>query len=278
MLDGYKTWYAGCDYVRFTYKPVENNTDVRRVLRQALLDAMVSEEGEIPELSPWSWLGYYGEGCSHGAYGQSYQGSLLQASGAAAQSLCKVYGRFDAVPRCDMQFTVVYGEDRPDTARHVADASNLAARGQGARGWACRHIDGYGKGDTAYLGSRTSETFVRVYDKSREAGIEKDGWHEWRFECEFKGKQAVSIMSEYLESGATMEAAASIVCRTLERRGVTLPLPEGVRATEDVRWEVAPSSLERRLAWFRNQVAPSIEKAVAQGATRQMILDALGLS
>lgn len=278
MLDGYKTWYSGCDYVRLTLKPVEDYTRLRRVLRQTLLDVMVTEEGEVPELTRWAWLGYVGEGCAHGAYGLSYQGGLLQASGAKAQALCEVRPLYDGVPRIDMQFTLVYDKDRPNVARDVANASAMASRGKGGTGWGVAHIDGFGKGDTCYLGSRTSDMFIRVYDKSRERGDLKHNWWEWRIECEFKGKEAAAVYSEYQEGGCRMEHAVSIVARTLKRRGIEVPLPADVRPTDDIKWEIGPTSAERRLAWFSTQVAPSIEKVLAAGYSRDDVLAALGLS
>jgi len=56
------------------------------------------------------------------------------------------------------------------------------------------YIRGTPDGTTAYIGSRASERFYRVYDKHAESkGTYPLG--AWRFECEYKGSRARAVAS-----------------------------------------------------------------------------------
>lgn len=52
-------------------------------------------------------------------------------------------------------------------------------------------------GYTVYVGSRTSETFFRAYDKALQLGLEDEQWH--RFEFEYKGDTAAAIVDCVLD-------------------------------------------------------------------------------
>lgn len=57
------------------------------------------------------------------------------------------------------------------------------------------------KGKTLYLGSRSSESFVRIYDKGQETGEKGPG--EWvRVEAEFKNAKAQAVRDQLLDSTA----------------------------------------------------------------------------
>lgn len=80
--------------------------------------------------------------------------------------------------------------DVRDSEFSVQDYAKLIRRGEyKARAKKPNLIDGFGNGDTLYIGSRQSERMLRIYDKAKEQGINGD----WiRIELEIKGKKSRS--------------------------------------------------------------------------------------
>lgn len=71
-------------------------------------------------------------------------------------------------------------------------------------------------GKTITFGSRTSSTFIRIYDKAAEQRVKGLTWT--RFECEFKGDRADAVFKEWISAGMTAEALISIMAGSIDFR------------------------------------------------------------
>lgn len=134
------------------------------------------------------------------------------------------------------------------------------------------------KGQTLYIGSRHSDQFGRLYDKGVQAEIEKPG-HMWRFEVEFKKPRADSIAREIMACRETCGLDTGITAylhQWFTMRGVR-PL----FTTEDqpfvIEVERKVTTEERKLAWLRTQVRPTVEKLFSMGLGDE-VQEALGFT
>jgi hypothetical protein len=233
--------------------------------------------GKPVDAKPWSGLGYYGQQIGKVAFGSSSQGALLQASGHTAHELMELGPQWVNCSRLDVQATLWFERGGPELPLYMARAS-LAAR-EGAMGtpWQVTSIDGHGKGNTTYIGSRTSEVYVRIYDKGAESGDE-DYEGAVRFEAEYKGKAATRILNDTEGVLPCAEWWYSVVARTLLRRGISLPAVSELAYIPTPDDEPAVSDEARRLAWLAGSVAGVVAKLIAGGVDRGLIVDTLGLS
>lgn len=268
---------AGADYLRVTVKGDEIGRELAKVYRKiAYATVAHHREGETP-FEPWAWLGYYGERCAGVAYGSGSQGAILQVSGPSAQTAMEYNPPWDNVARLDIQYTVWLAEDSPGLGERIADLSSWASKTTRGGRWKTRLQKGYGTGDTAYIGTRGGDRFLRGYDKARESGGQEVYRNAWRFEVETAGDLAPQVWPDKGASAPGQEYWAGYVCQEFRAKGVPLRRPpDGARASVPA-YPKEKSGTDRRLAWLRNQVAPSIEKLVADGVSRETVLEALGL-
>lgn len=270
-------WFAAFDYVRLTRRVQQDDEAAKALYGKAAYGSVASGDGEVPTFKPWAWQGYYGESCGNAAYGAGNQGTLLQASGWAADNLQGMGLPFDNAPRVDMQVTVWFDKDIPYIAKWGAELSNNARQNVHGGKWAIKVIDGYGSGDTLYLGSRTSENYIRVYDKWRESGKDEAYKYAWRFEVELKNTRAVEAWSGACSLRQSPETIAGTVRWYLASRGVYLPRTVSSVLAARPEKPNRDTDNERRLAWLYNQVRPSIDKMLATGVPLDRVLSALGL-
>lgn len=114
-------------------------------------------------------------------------------------------------------------------------------------------------GETVYVGSRQSDAMLRIYDKSKEYGL--DLGKVWRWEVEYKGQLAPIVVSEVADGGLTR--AREIIFQEARKKSVPSPVIEASRGVK--RERVAASSAEMQLAWLARQVAPTVRWLTALG-------------
>jgi phage replication initiation protein len=132
-------------------------------------------------------------------------------------------------------------------------------------------------GHTIYLGSRSSDIFLRVYDKKLEQ-IKKENnsiSSEWiRWELEIKGTQAISLSRLIRERTPLGTLTVGILSHYL--RLINLDNENKSRCTTNPIWEkfifgIAPlrlsverkeTSIDDKKRWIRKQVAPTIAAIV----------------
>jgi len=275
---GVRMWGAWVDYLRLTLAAEYVDHSARERYHMAMVSSSRSSaSGDIVQ-RPWSVLGYYGMQQGSVAWGESAQGLIIQASGASASNLLAQNLPYSGVPRIDLQLTVWYDEHKPGEARRCADEASLFRDKRARRAVKMRLIDGFGGGDTLYIGRRGKNSrFVRIYDKWRESGEAEEYLHAWRYELELSDSYAMVTYRELLGLGETDATVSSMVVNELARRGVTIPVTRGEEVLPSVQRRRRPNDADRRLRWLREQVAPSLQKLVADGVSRETIAAALEL-
>lgn len=270
-------WDAAYDYVRLTAKELPGDDETAFLYQRAARHVLARVEGEAHNFKQWYWLGYRGETCDCVQYGTGPAGHIFQASRWAADDARGLALRYDGVPRVDVAVTLWYEQDDPGVAERVADRSAAISASKGAVGWKVNLRKGYGNGDTAYIGARTSDCYIRVYDKWREGGQKEEYRYAWRVECEWHNEAAASIWAAAGSSSPGREYLAAIVAGECRRRGVYLPAlaPRGLPIPP--RYRRVETTTESRLAWLENQVAPAVASLMADGVRPDHICGILGI-
>lgn len=271
-------WHAGIDYVRMTGKREGIYGDLAALYRKAAYSLVGSTcEGEV-SFKPWAWLGYYGETCNGVSYGSGPQGAIFQVSGWRASDVREMGLPYDGIPRCDIQATLWFPQDEPGLGARVADRSAKASGTMRGGRWKVRYIDGKGDGDTTYIGSRSSDSFLRIYDKQRESGDHEGYAYAWRFEAETADEKAREAWAAEGALPPGRDYWYAYVARALRARGVWLPGVSSVRLAAAPPRPKDEDIVGKRLAWLRNGVAPAVDKLLASGVPLSTVLEQLGLS
>jgi len=266
-------WSSGVDYARLTYTSAERGAWAYEVYRQYIQDLCRFYTGEAPT-SGWGFQGYTGEIAGKAASGLRPDGAILQVTSSWADAADMLAMPYTGVPRLDIQVTA-WGHASPATVpRKVADASFAASREVEHRPWEVACYDKYGKGDTAYLGSRNSEWFVRVYDKGAESGQEEYAG-AIRYEVQLTGRTAAKVYGELAQKWEDPHRKAAVVAGYLAARGVALPewVSVGSVPRDVVRKE--ESSTDAKLRWLATQVAPTLGKLMRAGVSYEQLHEVL---
>lgn len=180
----------------------------------------------------------------------SWSGSALKTVNPMA--ILKMCGRQDGTPtRIDLAV------DCPDTFDQYDLYATLSA-GQAKTASRTHQLIQSNKGWTIYVGSRTSEKFLRIYDKQAEAGLEEP---LTRVELECKGDYAEAISAYVLQHGYShfpeiIRAYCDFPDNPAWVEHLTYPIVfEGVPKPEK-------QSDTRR--WLMESVAPSLAKIVKE--------------
>lgn len=268
-------WYAAPDYVRLTAKGGKNVSAIERTYEWAGR-TVADWLGEKPsDAKPWGANGYQGTSIGPVAWGLGREGGCLQVSGPGAEKLREINPPWDNVSRLDIQVTFWFEEDWEGIARDVARKSSSAAAAARHRPWGVQHINGYGAGDTCYIGSRKSAVFLRAYDKWRERGKEESWRHAWRFEVELKESKGVAYWEGARGSVPSADYWSAATLPFWSDRGITLPrcVPHTLATAECV--PRARTTTESRLRWLAESVAPSVRKLQRAGVSLAEIAEAL---
>lgn len=113
-----------------------------------------------------------------------------------------------------------------------------------------------GAGLTVYIGSRTSERFVRIYNKAAQTGTQRP----WvRIECEVKGDSARAVGSAILHAG---NGGLSLVAQSVIRRVVHFDCKAWKAVLSGDEIEIGTPKIEERQteAWILGSVAKAIAK------------------
>lgn len=211
-------------------------------------------------VKPVAPMGYDGWQVGPVFGGARADGFMLRVSGAGANVAATLWGEDVNITRLDVQATLRSAEDIPGWGQVSLFQAETEQKKYPRRGGYPHMIliDGRGRGDSVLVGSRTSDRYGRMYDKARES---EDPAYErcWRYEIEFKGAMAVAAMRHI--AGSEDRRQASGVLALAEFREWRFPVP-AVEMPEGTRTYVpAPySDNERRLAWLKRQVEPTIRQ------------------
>lgn len=266
---------AGIDWLTMTYRTQAH--DYQQWLQDCLSALqLLIDEGNSPR--PGATLGYKGTQAGSLYLGERQVDGMCRISSSwAGKMFPRVMRDGAGVSRLDLQVTVWNPPDGKDTGSNAYDAAckhNDTLADANKR--AIRFQTDYAGGYTCYIGARGSEHFARIYDKGRESN-EAEYAGAWRFEVELHDKPA-KLAAYYLYS--KKHGLAEIIVRTLVRyfaeRGVRVPFSAKEGATATISSTSPKSDADKKIAWLREQVAPTVRKLREMGLEAAAI-DALGL-
>lgn len=247
--------------------------------KQAILASRAAEwqlrrQQEGYQVREFRWSGYDGETVDGITWGTREDGAMLRMSGEVAHRHALTALTFASnVSRIDAEVTIQCPSSSVNFAEHAHDACRVDARV--ASGMTKTSIiRSTPRGTTAYIGSRSSDRYFRVYDKTAESDGAYPQW-SWRYEVEYKKDRAWRVAQHLLKAKGSPESIRQVVEQAFFDYSVVLPclaLPPGWR-DKGTRQE---TNDERRLAWLNRSIRPMIEK-LSEGCSRATILEALGL-
>jgi DNA relaxase NicK len=220
--------------------------------------------------APFRLMGYEGWAVGRVRFGRRDGPALLQLSGDLAEKNADtLVPHATRISRVDIAVTVRLDPADPFLGEtSYAEASNhYAEHPASALPWIVQTGSG---GCTAYVGSRTSDRFLRIYDEG--AAHYKSCW---RYELECKGTSAkpmaLAVVSAadrpaFIQQQLHHYCLAHGIGPAFDDRGGRVLIP-GFRRRSDT---------ESRLNWIRRSVNPAILSLLSE-VDRAEILDALGL-
>lgn len=261
---------TGIDYLTATQRPGPS-TDLLKVLADRWIMARSSEGYQV---KPWHWMGYDGE-CTDGiSCGSRPDGWIIRLSGRVATTHgYQVLRLSRQVSRIDLQVTIL---DIGPWFNWAGECIRKALEDERVKSGITRTTIIYGtpEGSTAYVGSRSSERYFRVYDKHAESkGAYPLG--SWRWEVEWKGDRAQRVAERVKGQSATPQACLEYVTGAFGDYGIVLPcesLPSGWRDS-CIHEE---TNDEKRLAWLEASIAPVVQRMIASLGP-DTVMEALGL-
>jgi DNA relaxase NicK len=128
--------------------------------------------------------------------------------------------------------------------------------------------------ETLYSGRRSSDVYLRCYDRGAKAKDERFAGH-LRYEVEFKSHRARFILSQMLRSESDHLECAAQCLKMFRDRGCRLPAPK--QPASLFQCPPRTTDVDKRLTWLRNQVQCTVQSLVALGYLSET-LDALGLN
>ena len=268
---------CGVDYLTTTWPTAVNDTimiSTSNVMDWAQRRACARGKGDW--VKHWAWQGYVGYSCGPVQVGERLDGCILRLSGVAAHDwLTAGFPAGHNISRLDVALTV-WGVTEQSTAiaRHKDEAieeRNILH----SRPFRVTLIDGNGDGDTLYLGSRTSEQFVRIYDKERSPNSEPTYKTALRYEVECKEGLARHVYERCIIGGYSPGNCHAVLTGLLARRGINPLGTRGVQPATIKPSDLRKSSVEDTLSWLETQVRPSVRRLMEQGYAREVV-NALG--
>jgi hypothetical protein len=269
---------CGFDYLTTTWKDRIRDTalgSARSVIKWA--ERRQVREGGKNFTKPWAWQGYTGYQCGQVCVGERPDSSIVRLTGKAAHDWAS-----DGLPtghnisRLDISLTIWGVLDQSELiARHNVESVDYR-KSLRSRPYAVSRIDGNGDGDTLYLGSRTSEQFVRIYDKERAPNSDNSYKTALRYECECKEQLALSAYQGCVNPRYSATSCLSVLTGLLARRGVSPALVGSIQSKPIAITGVPISDLESTLSWLKVQVKPTVSRLMREGFEEEVLI-ALGL-
>jgi DNA relaxase NicK len=230
---------------------------------------------------PFRLMGYSGTRVGRVRWGERDDSGLLQLSGQLATDHFDAVWNYGALfTRLDLAVTVRTSVlDDGVAMRHFDEAKAFALEHPRAAAVSLvRNSDG---GSTCYLGSRSSDFYLRIYNKQREceAAGDPEGaeYYErcWRYELELKGAPAASVAGQLRYSADRPGLVRSLLHYWVSHHGLE-PIFGLEGPPERLVGFRRRSDRLTKLVWLSKQVRPTVQWLKESGGLEDL-LEALGL-
>jgi DNA relaxase NicK len=275
MRRNVKAITSGFDWITAT----SNNETVGQTWYGIFCEHRKTPRGREYEFKDRKWYGYEGIDCGEMYWGTGKNGYIIQTRGAVSDwYFDRLVIPRSKVTRLDIAVTVEL--DKP-VAKLAEKHYNILVR-KGILDRYATVIKNTRGGSTLYVGSRKSEQFGRLYDKSARHGGEEG--KSWRYEIELKKPRSDAAALEFgrhLEASGPSETfrlqLAAWVYKWWINRGVhPIWKYENGQPIGEIKVDYTQTSKDRKLTWLRSQVRPTIQWLAATGCIGE-VAQALGL-
>lgn len=265
----------GVDWITATARGEHQQHDMWDIGEQYLTDCVETIGQEVKRAELRGYKGWATDNCFLGKRDDSV---MLRGSSASAE---EVYRRLYEqshewnITRLDLQVTGKFPHDYEGYGRE-AEAAAIAAidRSPASRPRRVASVRGNGRGDTCSIGSRSSQRYLRCYDKTREQRGQVEA-NLWRWEVEYKQPLSTGIAARLAAQQSRASCIVAVVADEFQRKGVSVPWENG-EVIELPTTGVSATSDGRRLVWLNTQVRPVIGK-LRETVGLDAVLIALGL-
>lgn len=266
-MSDFKTTVLGCqiDWLTLTATDPKRRAQMYKLGLVMLTDA--SADGN--ERKDWHWRGYTGQHCAGVTSGDREDSSILQLGGIVAdEQFLPAWSTADGCTRIDLAVTVkvVGGSGNWGTINYGEFCKWRDTNGNPPKGSLITGTDG---GCTAYVGSRISDVYGRLYDKAAESG-RPEYTDCWRYEVEIKGQPASRTAGYLAACGDRSDWIRRAVSIHFCKRGF-----RGFGAgdcTPVQRFGVRPASDDTtRLKWLSEQVKPVVDRLIDKGLVSEVV-------
>jgi DNA relaxase NicK len=271
--------YTSVDYIRMTLQR-SDVTEGSKLAYHHAMTAVAPAQLDIGEgLTRFRWQGYDGWRLGQVFWGERLDGIILQASGTSAHEVAQMRLDCTNVPRIDIQITFTLDKDCEYVAKLMSeDIIRKWSAGTIQRG-IMRLIDGFGKGDTLYVGKRGKNSrMLRIYDKWREQGLGDAYRNMWRIEVELGDNHARAAYEWLSYNNFTEQEMNNVIGSEMQLKGLIFDKQHAAYRMPHHKRPKDRSVIDRRREWLHNQVRPSIEKMVSLGVEPSEIIEILGLT
>lgn len=256
---------ASIDWITFvTVTEFESNDLVKWIDKQAQLNTDLEDITE-----PWRGLGYIGfrKGpFKWGVRGRDEAIAIISGSIAPIGLLWSEIG-IGHPTRVDLQVTVQL--EKPN--RNVARETYADQETQNLSGRKPRYIKllASPSGETVYVGRRTSNVMLRLYDKSFDYGETKSG-QIWRYEVEYKGRAAGKALTQVRRSNDVVQAVSGMVFAEYVKRGVR-PRFRSDNQISAIEVSAEISTLQTKIRWLEKGVSPVVAQLCNAGYEMEVL-------
>lgn len=261
---------CGPDWLTCTSK----RRGVSNELEDWAMDQLHKAKAGDGQVSPAIRLGYSGLSTSGLFVGRRPADVCVQLTGPSCAPLATQAIKLASnVSRIDLQVTVWTEGEQPHLAAWTY--KQLIARDQGVgRPRRLTLISGHPDGETLNIGKRSSDAYLRLYDKTAEASLGVPRLL-WRYEVELKRKRARQVALQLAEQECRPQSVCTLVHVAYTKRGVE---PSFSTSGNRNAFETPRANVTRDLlTWYRNSLSITIKTSIAKYG-EPAVLDALGLS
>jgi len=261
---------SGVDWVTCIYK----DRELEKRLQIALDELVHQEYADGNKIKPWGMAGYRGWVCGGVQCGEREDGWCVRLSSEVARlNWWDFYQECDNITRLDCQVTVRFPGD---PAAMVVKAEQQAKRFKKKHKakWECRWVGSTDGSRTLYIGSRWSDHFMRIYDKSRQS---KNQVFQGcaRYEVQFNRWLARYHASRLADKDTVQGGSAARCSAFMMDHGVSQQFP--AKDMSHVCASVVPKNSARSLRWLTEQVRPTVQHLISIGLYSE-VCAALGVT
>ncbi len=242
---------------------------------------VTQEVADGARVRPFRLNGYIGWRAGRVSYGERENAGLVQLSGDyAARHFDTIYPLASNVSRFDVAVTARLAEQDNQLGSRSYQQAVAFHDAHARSALPSFHGDAEG-GYTCYVGNRTSDYYLRIYNKEAEqasvhdaSGLEQYR-RAWRYELECKGLAAATLALAHSGAADRHSWCQSVVHNYTSAHGIQPAFPhDGERVLGPTLRR--RSDRDTRLAWVRSTVRPALEYLLQTG-TRAEVMEALGL-